>query len=264
MNNKINILIADDNNEFAEILKEFLSKHENFNVLSVVNDGNRAIEKILSQKPDLVLLDIIMPYMDGIGVMQKIDESDIDKRPIFIVTSAVSQEKMAKNAINLGAYCFMLKPFDFEILAKRITNAFEENNFENKKEPQHSFVVPKRLTKMENLEVEITNIMHKIGIPTHMTGHKYLREAILEVIKNDEILECITKQLYPIIADKFNTNPSRVERSIRHAIEVAWGRNKIDNIKSMFSYTLNMGKGKPTNSEFIAMIADKLRLEMNF
>ena len=269
MKNKINILVADDNKEFANIVKEFLSRYDDFNVVGVANDGNEAVDKILNNKPDVVILDIIMPFIDGIGVMQKINESNMDKKPIVLVLSAVSQEKMTKEAIDLGAYCFMLKPFDLEVLAKRIIDVVDEQS-ENKEyytgalyeRNTHQYVVPNRIKHSDNMEVEVTNIIHDIGVPAHIKGHQYLREAIMLAMKDNDILNGVTKQLYPAIADNFHTTPSRVERAIRHAIEVAWGRGKIDTLQSVFGYTINMGKGKPTNSEFIAMVADKLRLEM--
>ena len=268
MKDKISILVADDSKEFANIVKEFLTRYDDFDVVGVANDGNEAIEKILDTKPDVVILDIIMPCIDGIGVLQKINESDIDKKPIVLVLSAVSQEKMTKDAIALGAYCFMLKPFDLEVLAKRIKDVYEEKNSEKDFytgaifEKKNQYIIPKRLRPTDDVEVEVTNIIHDIGVPAHIKGHQYLREAIMLVMKDNDILNGITKQLYPTVANTFNTTPSRVECAIRHAIEVAWGRGKIDTLESVFGYTINMGKGKPTNSEFIAMIADKLRLEM--
>jgi len=266
--NKINILVADDNKEFANIVKEFLSRYEEFNITDVANDGSEAIDKILNKKPDVVILDIIMPIIDGIGVLQKINESNMEKKPIVLVLSAVSQEKMTKEAIDLGAYCFMLKPFDLEVLAKRIKDVVDEQNDEREYytgalyEKKSQYIVPNRIKHSDDMEVEVTNIIHDIGVPAHIKGHQYLREAIMLVMKDNDILNGITKQLYPTVASNFNTTPSRVERAIRHAIEVAWGRGKIDTLQSVFGYTINMGKGKPTNSEFIAMIADKLRLEM--
>jgi len=265
---KIKVLVADDNKEFTGVAKEFLSRYEEFESIDVASDGNETIEKILNTKPDVVILDIIMPFIDGIGVMQKINESNLDKKPVILILSGVSQEKMTKEAMDLGAYCFLLKPFDLEVLAKRIKDAVEEEN-EDKGyytgalyEKRAQYIVPNRIRHSDNMEVEVTNIIHDIGVPAHIKGHQYLREAIMLVMKDNDILNGITKQLYPAIADNFHTTPSRVERAIRHAIEVAWGRGKIDTLQSVFGYTINMGKGKPTNSEFIAMIADKLRLEM--
>jgi len=269
LSTKISILVADDNKEFANIVKEFLSRYEEFEKVDIANDGNEAIEKILNDKPDVVILDIIMPFIDGIGVMQKINESDLIKKPEIIVLSGVSQEKMTKEAIDLGAYCFLLKPFDFEVLAKRIKDAVADQRGSKEYytgalyERKSHYIIPSRTRSSDNMEVEVTNIIHEVGVPAHIKGHKYLREAILLVMKDNELINGITKQLYPIIADKFHTTSCRVERSIRHAIDVAWGRGKMETLQTVFGYTINMGKGKPTNSEFIAMIADKLRLEMN-
>jgi two-component system response regulator (stage 0 sporulation protein A) len=265
---KVSILIADDNKEFANILREFLSRYDDFLVADVANDGNEAVEKILDIKPDVVVLDIIMPFIDGIGVMQKINESNLSKKPVVLVLSAVSQEKMTREAIELGAYCFMLKPFDLEVLAKRIKDIMSEKTEEKEfctgviYEKKNPYIVTNKPKHSDDLEVEVTNIIHDIGVPAHIKGHQYLRDAIMMVMKDGDIINGITKQLYPAVASDFKTTPSRVERAIRHAIEVAWGRGKIDTLQSVFGYTVNMGKGKPTNSEFIAMIADKLRLEM--
>ena len=267
VNNKISVLVADDNRDFANVVREFLSRYEEFDVVGVAYDGNEAVKLTYDTKPDVIVLDIIMPIIDGIGVMQKIKESNLDKKPEIVILSGVSQEKMTKDAINLGASCFLLKPFDLEMLAKRIKDVVGEKEFKEYSigaiyETKGKYVISNNPTRSDDIEVEITNIIHDIGVPAHIKGHQYLREAISLVMKDTEILNGITKVLYPAVAEKYNTTSSRVERAIRHAIEVAWGRGKIDTFQNVFGYTINLGKGKPTNSEFIAMIADKLRLEM--
>jgi len=262
LRNKTRILIVDDDKEFTNMINAFLSTVEDFEVVGVAYNGKEAVDMIFDSHPDLVILDIIMPVLDGIGVMQRIKESDLEKKPEILVLSSVSQIVMTKEAINLGASCFMLKPFELEVLAKRIRNIMLDSKSHEGNGVSES-VTKYIANKNSNVEIEVTNAMHDIGIPAHVKGHQYLRDAIMCVMKDNEALIGVTKQLYPDIAKKYNTTASRVERSIRHAIEMAWDRGKIDTLQNMFGYTINVERGKPTNSEFIALVADKLRLEMN-
>lgn len=255
MNEEISVLIADGNMETSAKLSDFLSLQKDFVVKGTVDNGIDAIDKISEAKPDIVILEMLLPKIDGIGVLKAVQNKKIEKRPIFLVLSSLSQEIMIREAISLGAYCFMLKPFDFSILAERIRRIV-------KKENSVKVVERERTITDENLEKEITSVMHDIGVPAHIRGHQYLREAILLSIHNQDLLGAVTKTLYPSVANTYNTTPSRVERAIRHAIEVAWGRGRLDTLQNVFGYTINVTKGKPTNSEFIAMIADKMKLEM--
>lgn len=266
MNNKTSILVVDDNKEFANILRDFLSKYDDFDVVGVAYDGNEAIDLVINLQPDVVVLDIIMPILDGIGVMQKINNAELKRVPEILVLSGVSQDKMIREAMRLGASCFMLKPFELEVLAERIRNIVTDDKIIEYKvgivsEEKNRYIVNNNSNN--NVEIEVTNMMHDIGIPAHVKGHQYLRDAIISVMKDNDAIIGITKQLYPDIAKKYNTTATRVERSIRHAIEMAWNRGKVDTLQNVFGYTINLGKGKPTNSEFIALVADKLRLEMN-
>lgn len=269
MNEKIKVLVADDNREFAATLVSYLSKEEDMEVVEVAKDGNEAVEKIVNCKPDIVLLDIIMPHLDGLGVLEKLNDVEMDKRPICIILSAVGQDKITQKAINLGAQYYIVKPFDISILVKRIKELkyFQpsqyKNNFISREiKAQYIDISPENKKNEGNLEALVTNIIHEVGVPAHIKGYQYLREAIIMVVNNIDIINQITKQLYPEIALKYGTTPSRVERAIRHAIEVAWGRGQAETVESIFGYTVSAAKGKPTNSEFIAMIADKLRLEL--
>jgi two-component system response regulator (stage 0 sporulation protein A) len=264
VNNKTKILVVDDDKEFANMLRNFLSRCEDFNVVGVANNGNEALQKLFELEPDVIILDIIMPVLDGLGVIHKINESSLDKKPEVLILSAISQEIMIKEAMELGASCFMLKPFDLEVLEKRIKSIVKKtkNVIEASNENKVKYIVKNR-SSGNNVEIEVTNIMHDIGIPAHVKGHQYLREAIISVVKDNEALIGVTKLLYPDIAKKYNTTATRVERSIRHAIEMAWDRGRTDSLQNLFGYTVNLRKEKPTNSEFIAMIADKLRLEMD-
>lgn len=257
---KIKILLADDNKEFSDIVCNHLSKQNDMEVLSIAQDGVEAYTMILEDKPDIAILDCIMPHLDGLGVLEKLNNTKLEKRPICIIFSAISQEKVTQHAIDLGAEYYIVKPFDLDALVVRIRQ-LKLQTFVNK---PNNIVIDNHFHTLPtyNLETRVTNMLHEIGVPAHIRGYNYMREAIIMAINDMDILNYITKELYPSIAKKCNTTPSRVERAIRHAIEVAWNRGKIDAIDNLFGYTINTHKGKPTNSEFIALIADQLRLEL--
>ena len=268
MKEKITVLIADDNIEFATTLKKYFDSKDNMEVIAVAKDGEEAFEKIVECQPDVALLDVIMPHLDGIGVLEKLNSTNLDKYPFCVMISAVGQDKITKQAINLGAQYYVVKPFDIEVLIKRIESLKNyqtpdrKTNFVVKETKAEYIQIPKSEKSQENLEALVTNIIHEVGVPAHIKGYQYLREAIMMAVDNIDVINQITKQLYPDIAIKYKTTPSRVERAIRHAIEVAWGRGQTDTVENIFGYTVSASKGKPTNSEFIAMIADKLRLEL--
>ena len=271
MKEKISVLIADDNQDFAYTLSNYINDQEDMEVIGIAKDGNEAVNLISTIKPEIVLLDVIMPHLDGLGVLEKLNKNANPNQPTIIMLSAVGQDKITQRAISLGAEYYVVKPFDIELLIKRI----REIKF-YKPEPQKDTFVTRDSKKMyidvdpakvgsdQNLEALVTNLIHEVGVPApaHIKGYQYLREAIMMVIKDIDVINQITKSLYPQIASKFNTTPSRVERAIRHAIEVAWGRGDQKTVEKIFGYTISAAKGKPTNSEFIAMIADKLRLEL--
>lgn len=252
---KIRVLLADDNKNFCDILKNYLNKQPNIDVIDVAFDGSEAYDKILTLKPDVVLLDEVMPHLDGIGVLEKLQNVK-DIKTMCIMLTAVTQEQVMQKAFSLGAKHYIAKPFDMELLVSRI-NQLKENNISN----NNNNKIGPNYTELD-LETRVTNILHEIGVPAHIRGYHYMREAIIMAIGDIDVLNYITKELYPSIAKKCNTTPSRVERAIRHAIEVAWSRGRIDAIDNLFGYTINNHKGKPTNSEFIALIADRLRLEL--
>ena len=269
MKEKTTILIADDNQEFSQTLANYIHEQEDMEVIGIAKDGEEAVDMIANVMPDIVLLDVIMPHLDGIGVLEKMNIIKCNKRPICIMISAVGQDKITQKAVNLGAEYYVVKPFDIELLIKRIRELknFKPNqnvnNFIGRETKQQYVEIPENGEKsQENLEALVTNIIHEVGVPAHIKGYQYLREAIIMVINDIDVINQITKSLYPKIAYKFNTTPSRVERAIRHAIEVAWGRGDQKTVEKIFGYTISAAKGKPTNSEFIAMIADKLRLEL--
>lgn len=262
MENVVNVAIADDNERIVKVLDDLLSKDSEIRVVGKAKNGEEAYNLIKKEKPDVVLLDIIMPKLDGLTVMDKVNkDKSIDKHPAFVVMSAIGQEAITDDAFNMGANYYIMKPFDNEIVLNRIKsirNNVAKKLYDGRKlNPNET-----KIDYMErNLEADVTNIIQELGVPAHIKGYQYLRDAIMMCVNDMDMLNCITKELYPAIAKKNETTPSRVERAIRHAIEVGCVRGKIETIDQIFGYTINGGKGKPTNSEFIALIADKIRLE---
>ncbi len=268
MKEKITLLIADDNQEFSKTLARYLEKQEDMEVIGIAKDGVEAVDMITNTIPDIAIIDIIMPHLDGIGVLEKISKMETEKKPTCIMLSAVGQDKITQRAISLGAEYYVVKPFDIEVLINRIRQiknyvpSSSGNGFLSKdSKQQYISIADGKKNYKQNLEALVTNMIHEVGVPAHIKGYQYLREAIIMVVNDIDIINQITKSLYPQIATKYNTTPSRVERAIRHAIEVAWGRGQQEAVENIFGYTISASKGKPTNSEFIAMIADKLRLE---
>ena len=272
MREKITVLIADDNQEFSTTLATYLKNQEDMVVVGRAKDGNEALDMVSSLMPDVLLLDVIMPHLDGIGVLEQMNMIKLNKKPICIMLSAVEQDKVTQRAIELGAEYYVVKPFDIDLLITRIRElknykpSSQNNNFISREigisKQQYIDIPNNSANKEENIEALVTNVIHEVGVPAHIKGYQYLREAIIMVINDIDVINQITKCLYPQIANKFHTTPSRVERAIRHAIEVAWGRGEQKTVENIFGYTISAAKGKPTNSEFIAMISDKLRLEL--
>ena len=264
MKEKIKILIADDNLDFVTTLSSHLNEEDDMEVVHICRDGTDTITKIKELKPDILLLDVIMPHLDGIGVLETLNKENISL-PITIILSAVGQDLVTSQAITQGASYYILKPFEIDVLIKRIrelTNLPQKNHIQIANHSKNQYIAVNNTKESQNLEAMVTNIIHEVGVPAHIKGYQYLRDGIMMVVDDIEIINQITKQLYPDLAKKYKTTPSRVERAIRHAIEVAWGRGQIDTVNNIFVYTISSNKGKPTNSEFIAMIADKLRLEI--
>ncbi|MBE5938423.1 MAG: sporulation transcription factor Spo0A [Lachnospiraceae bacterium] len=258
---KTRVLIADDNERMIQQLKNIINTEDDMEVVAEVSDGLKAVSMIEEIKPDVVLLDIVMPGLDGLGVMERVALMDKSfKHPDFIVISSIGQDIVTENAFELGASYYILKPFDTSVIVSRIRKLRSSLRGNYLESPTVSFENA-YLRRAHNLESDVTNIIHEIGVPAHIKGYQYLRDAIMMSVNDGEMLNSITKLLYPSIAKQHKTTPSRVERAIRHAIEVAWSRGKMDTIDELFGYTVSNGKGKPTNSEFVALIADKIRLE---
>jgi two-component system response regulator (stage 0 sporulation protein A) len=262
VNEKIKVLVADDNVAFGMIITEYLESQNDIEVTARVENGEEAIEMIDKTKPDIVVLDIIMPRLDGLGVLMKYKNVSAAEKPLFIILSAVGQDAITQQALSLGAIYYIVKPFDLSVLVDRIRELVRTHSpTVIRMEPAAQ---PTSLSKSnfggDNVQTRITQIMRDVGVPAHIKGYQYMRDAIIMAVKNREIISAVTKRLYPELAKIHKTTPSRVERAIRHAIEVAWNRGKVDTINDLFGYTINTRKGKPTNSEFIAMVADTLRL----
>ena len=259
---KVKVCIIDDNRELVRLLDDYISSQEDMEVIGVAYNGKDCLNMLGNMERDVVLLDIIMPHLDGLAVLEKVRENSQGKIPNIIMLTAFGQEDVTKKAVELGASYFILKPFDMDHLGSTIRLVSGQPSSSNHtKSPFQNQYRSSFENKPRNLDASITSIIHEIGVPAHIKGYLYLREAISMVYNDIELLGSITKVLYPDIAKKYNTTASRVERAIRHAIEVAWSRGNIESISTLFGYTVSMTKAKPTNSEFIAMVADKLRLE---
>ncbi len=248
----LNLLIANDNLQETDLISEKLTHDKNSYSIDRTTSGKEAIEFVNSKHYDIVILDLVLSEADGFEVMESIKEHNAKTK--IIVISALSSETFINKAISFGVDYYMLKPISYDVLAKRV------NDLVNNSIMKGSTV----LSKSEDREIEekITNIFITVGIPAHIKGYQFLREAIKLAMENPDIINSITKRLYPSIADKFDTSASKVERAIRHAIEVAWNRGKIENINSIFGLTVYANNEKPTNGEFIALVADKMLLDV--
>lgn len=259
---RIHVIVADDNQIMRESLKDILETDPQIVVDGIAMNGKITLEMIKDKQPDVVIIDLVMPQIDGIGVMERVKDEveSLPKKPAFIVVSGSGGQDMIDDAFQAGANYYIMKPFDrIDIIQriKRVASIGTQRGLIRKK----ASVYENKCAAVHNLESDVTNIIHEIGVPAHIKGYQYLRDAIMMSVNDPEMLNSITKLLYPTIAKNHKTTPSRVERAIRHAIEVAWSRGKMDTIDELFGYTVSNGKGKPTNSEFVALIADRIRLE---
>ncbi len=257
METKIRVLIADPNEDFRLLMTDTLSSEEDLEVTGCAADGMEALALVTEQNPDVLLLELVLPKLDGLGVMRKL--SDTGRSPSVLVLTGFVNAHVVAEAAELGAAYFISKPCDTPQLLERIRQFGRARSSVPALVPRQSaFAQPRQEPSLESV---VTEIIHEIGVPAHIKGYQYLREAIILTINDMDVINAVTKVLYPEVAKKFNTTPSRVERAIRHAIEVAWDRGDVETLQKFFGYTVSGIKGKPTNSEFIAMIADCLSLQ---
>lgn len=249
MKTKLSVLIADDNEVLAKELFNHINIQRDMSAVAVAADGEEAWSLILETNPDIVILDMVMPKLDGMGVLKRIRE--LSQKPTVIAYSVSALQRTVETAVSLGADYYLLKPQSCERVVDTIRELTKLNT-----------VTVDNGRKIVDLETLVTEFIHELGVPAHIKGYQYIRTAIMMVVENMDMLNYITKQLYPEIAHAYNTTSSRVERAIRHSIEVAWTRGKPETMNEIFGYTIHTGKGKPTNSEFIAMVADRIRLQI--
>ena len=258
MDTKLKILLTDDDTNFINLLKDTLENTSDFSVVGTAHDGAQAVSLTQKLHPDLVLMDIVMPGMDGITALGEIKKLPLPVRPQVVMVSAAMQDTTMRMCTEAGADYCMLKPLDMGSLAPRLRALCQPAAWSLGAGKEH----PDPASMHRAIERTVTDTIHSVGIPANIKGYQYLRDAIIMSIADAELIGAITKQLYPKVAGRHNTSPSRVERAIRHAIEVACMRGNDEVLYRLFGYTVNNNKGKPTNSEFIALIADKLRLDL--
>ncbi len=254
MGRKISVLLA-DNSEFFAVPCSNVMKSHGLDVTMTEKDGRAVLDAVARMRYDVLLMDFFLPRLDAIGVLQNLATVDASKRPRVMLMSSFDNPALEREAMNAGADYYFLKPFDADEMAKRILLICGETSTSEE-------TVHWRENTANTLAVQVTKIIHQIGVPAHIKGYQYLRDAILLAIEDEQIINAVTKRLYPSVAKQNGTTASRVERAIRHAIEVAWDRGDLDVLNSYFGYTIHNSRGKPTNSEFIAMIADKFRLQL--
>ena len=258
MEKVIKVLLADNSEQFGKPFAQAMHNH-GLEVRTVPKDGRQLLETVVRDQPDVVIMDFFLPRLDAIGVMKGVEGRRMSHKPHFVVMSGFDNAALESEAMLAGADYYFLKPVDADQMSERVRTLCSKSRVE---------ALPRidRMTQSGNknstLEIRVTDIIHQIGVPAHIKGYQYLRDAILMAIEDENIINAVTKRLYPAVAKKHATTSSRVERAIRHAIEVAWDRGDVDVLNSYFGYTIHNGRGKPTNSEFIAMISDKFRLQL--
>ncbi len=256
METKSRVLIADSGEDFRFLMADTISSEEDMLVVGTAGDGIETLALVEQKHPNVIVMDLVLTKLDGLGVLQKLTQ--VDQRPAVIIVSGFFNDHVVQEAAELGAYYFMPKPCDVPALLSRIRQVTQQTARTHSVRPVGAGT--DLYAGSDDLEAVVTEVIHEIGVPAHIKGYQYLREAIILTINDMEIINSVTKVLYPTVAKKYNTTPSRVERAIRHAIEVAWDRGDLETLQKFFGYTVSNVKGKPTNSEFIAMIADCLSL----
>ncbi len=256
MGRKINVLLA-DNSEYFAVPCANVMKSKGLDVTMTEKDGQAVLTALRRDCPDVVIMDFFLPRIDALGVLRNMQAMEFSKRPLVMLMSGFDNPALEREAMSAGADYYFLKPFDAAQMASRILTLCEEVQ-----PPPVGEKLRHREVQGNSVEMRVTEIIHQIGVPAHIKGYQYLRDAIMMAIEDDQIINAVTKRLYPAVAKRHSTTSSRVERAIRHAIEVAWDRGDVDILNSYFGYTIHNSRGKPTNSEFIAMIADKFRLQL--
>ena len=246
MENPRRVILVDANEEFRMLLKQAIEKSGEFDVVGSVGDGAQAWRLIEQERPQIVITDLVLPELDGFGLLERMEK--MKEKPRTIVVSALYREELVMQAMEKGVAFFMAKPCEMESLLERMRQAVRQEGADE--------------DRSVALERMVTSIIHEVGVPAHIKGYQYVREAIVIAVQDMEVINAVTKVLYPEVARRYNTTPSRVERAVRHAIETAWDRGDLETLQRYFGYTVSNTKGKPTNSEFIAMIADRIRLQM--
>lgn len=262
--NGLNVAIADHNDQIRAALASQMQSDNELHLVGTAKDGFEAYNLIKQKEPDVMVIDLVMPRFDGLSVLDRAkSDASITKVPKFLVLTSINNERIINDAFNLGASYFMLKPCDSQMVIKRIKQIGSKAapvQSPALSSPTPAAAAPVIADSGESLELRVSQALHKMGVPANIKGYRYLITAIELCINDMDMLSSVTKQLYPTIAKRYDTTPSRVERAIRHSIEVAWNRGQIDVLDAVFGYTINTRKGKPTNSEFIAMLSDKLRM----
>lgn len=254
----VRVVLADDNAQLRNLLKEYLSQQSGMDVVGTAGDGLEALELVQQKEPDVLICDMIMPKLDGYGVLEQLASMKLEKQPGVIALTALGRDDFIARAIDLGVCYYMVKPFDFAMLAQRVFEAVGESA---RASALNARLCRENADGADNLEERIANLFLTVGIPAHIKGYQYLREAVKMVIDNPELMGRITKELYPGIAHRFGTTSSKVERAIRHAIEVAWNRGRIEALDEAFGRNVCSLDDKPTNGEFIALVSDRLRIK---
>ena len=257
MQKMVKVLLADDSENFGKPCASVMQRH-GLEVRTIVKDGQHVLTTVENSSPDVVIMDLFMPQVDAIGVIHGIHRMNLQKQPKIMVMSGFDSPQLEREVLMAGADYYFLKPFDVDAMAERIQSMSEKAATDTLCAPVQS----RESGQSGSLEIRVTEIIHQIGVPAHIKGYQYLRDAIIMAINDDEIINAVTKRLYPAVAKKHGTSSSRVERAIRHAIEVAWDRGDVDVLNSYFGYTIHNSRGKPTNSEFVAMISDRFRLQL--
>ncbi len=253
MNDRVKILLAEDGNEFGRECASALRSY-GYEVMLAPKDGSEVLSAVKNHKPDVLLMDAFMARLDALGVLKLLGSEDLPKRPFVFLLSSIDNPEFEQEVLAAGANYYFLKPIDMNMLVERIIQFTGKMN--------RTGVIPVKQNDEHDLELIVSDIMHQIGVPAHIKGYQYLRTAIIMSVNTPDMMNSVTKVLYPTVAKIYKTTSSRVERAIRHAIEVAWDRGDVDVLSSYFGYTIQNSRGKPTNSEFIAMISDKLRLRL--